>query len=60
MSDFIRGQEDPLLWRPKVLAIADDIEKIGKTLDDKRIRELQRLRSLQVTLQDIGNACLQE
>jgi hypothetical protein len=54
---FIRGQAHPNEWRQRMMRLADDIRKIGETLDDRGIRELQRARSLRVTLQDLSSAC---
>lgn len=54
---FTRGQSNPSAWIPRIRAVANEIEGIGKTLDDRQIRELQRRRSERVTLSDLANAC---
>ena len=57
VDSFTRGQASPTLWRPRILAVADDIQRIGRTLDDRAIRELQRHRSQRVTLAELASAC---
>lgn len=53
-NDF-SGQQDE--WRTRIATIADEIETIGQTLDDRRIREYQRRRSLQVSTKSLQAAC---
>jgi len=57
VDSFVRGQRDPTLWRPRIFGMADDLQKIGQTLDDRAIRELQRYRSRTVTLAELAAAC---
>ena len=54
---FSRGQKDPNLWRPRIIRIADDIEAIGNTLDDRKIRELQKYRSETIKIGDLNSTC---
>ena len=53
---FTRGQNQPALWRPRLLQVAQEIETIGSTLEDRDIRDLQRRRSLTVTYADLVDA----
>lgn len=57
VDSFIRAQPSPLLWRPRMLDLAGTIENIGRTLDDREIREYQRMRSLQLTYAHLRSAC---
>lgn len=52
--DFSGGQTE---WLGKIHVIADEIETIGRTLDDRDIRELQRRRSLQTSMESLRTAC---
>lgn len=55
--DFTRGQQQPAQWYPRIISISEDIRQIGSTLDDPRIRELQRRRSIAITTNNLKNAC---
>lgn len=57
VDSFTRGQPSPRLWRPRIFSVADDIEGIGRILDDPAIRELQRARSRTVTVSELTAAC---
>ncbi|OQW34313.1 MAG: hypothetical protein A4E19_02310 [Nitrospira sp. SG-bin1] len=53
-NDFSGGQN---AWLERIRRIADDIEAIGKTLDDRQIRDFQRLRSLRTGMGALRTAC---
>lgn len=55
--DFAYGQNQPALWKPKIISISEDIRTIGLTLDNPLSRELQRRRSIEVTVNELRNAC---
>lgn len=55
--DFTRGQQQPAQWYPRIISISEDIRNIGLTLNDRNIRELQRMRSISLTTSDLRNAC---
>jgi len=57
--DFTRGQQEPTQWYPRILSMSEEIRTIGSTLDDRNIRELQRMRSISITTNDLRNACRQ-
>jgi hypothetical protein len=56
-DDFTRGQRQPARWHQRIISLSEDIRNIGLTLDDRNIRELQRVRSFRVTSNDLINAC---
>lgn len=56
-ADFSQGQKNPAAWKTRIIKAADDIEKIADTLDDRRIRELQKYRSETVKMSDLSNTC---
>jgi hypothetical protein len=55
--DFTRGQQQPSRWYSRIIALSNDIRNIGLTLNDRNIRELQRMRSIEITPNDLRNAC---
>jgi hypothetical protein len=54
---FSQGQKDPARWRPRIVQIADEIEVIGKTLDDPKIRQLQKFRGQTIKVENLRNTC---
>jgi hypothetical protein len=54
---FSQGQENPALWRPRIIKWADQIEEIGKTLNDPKIRELQKYRGQTIKMENLQNTC---
>lgn len=55
--DFTRGQQQSSLWYSRIISLSKDIRNIGLTLDDRNIREFQRMRSIEITPNDLRNAC---
>jgi hypothetical protein len=55
---FSQGQNNPTLWRPRIVQAADQIEAIGNTLDDRKMREYQKYRSETIKVSDLRNSCL--
>lgn len=56
-ASFSSLQTDPLASEAAMAAAAADIRLIGETLDNPEIREYQRTRSLNLSPEDLRNAC---
>lgn len=55
-DNFIRLEKGNIT-KAQIIKIADDIQKISGILDDRGIREYQRIRSINTSFDKIGSSC---
>jgi predicted Zn-dependent protease len=56
-SAFAAGQADPVSWRPRIAEIGDQIEAVGRTLDDRQFRDSQAKRNRTATPEMLARSC---